>query len=69
MVGLLHTTGALTLRQERLRMHRILSILEQLGDEAARQVLEDLARGAPEPELQKDAEQSLARLRRRNGNT
>jgi WD40 repeat protein len=64
LVELLRGKEALTLRQERLRMHRALSVLEQLGDESARRVLDDLAKGAPEPDLQKEAELSLNRLRR-----
>ena len=64
LVELLRGKEAMTLRQERLRMHRALSVLEQLGDESARRVLDDLAKGAPEPDLQKEAEQSFNRLRR-----
>ena len=64
LIDLLRVKEAFTLKQERLRMHRAFTVLEQLGDAAARHVLDELAKGAPEPDLQKEAEQSLARLRR-----
>jgi WD40 repeat protein len=65
LVDLLRSKEATTLRQERLRLHRAFTVLEQLGDDSARRVLDDLAKGAPEPDLQKEAEQSLTRLRPR----
>jgi WD40 repeat protein len=64
LIELIRSTDAMTLKQERLRLHRAFSVLEQLGDESARRVLEDLSRGAPEPELQKEAGLSLSRVRR-----
>ena len=44
-------------------MLRVLQTLEQIGDRAALKVLDDLARGAAERELQREAELSLKRLR------
>lgn len=67
MLGLLVKTDALTLKQERLRMRRVMQTLEQIGDREAVKVLEKLARGAAEPELQREAEMSLKRLQKRSG--
>ncbi len=67
MLGQLRTTGALSLRQERLRMLRVLQSLEQIADQPALKILDDLARGAAEPELQREAELSLKRLQKRAG--
>ena len=64
LVDLLRVKEAMTLKQERLRLHRAFSVLEQLGNESARRVLDDLAKGAAEPELQKEAQLSLTRVRR-----
>ncbi len=44
-----------------------MQVLEQIGDQAAIKVLDDLARGAAEPELQRQAELSLKRLQKRVG--
>ena len=64
LVELLRVKEAMTLKQERLRLHRAFTVLEQLANEKARHVLDELAKGAPEPELQKEAELSLTRLRK-----
>jgi hypothetical protein len=40
-------------------------VLEQAGTAAARQVLEELARGAPESRLTQEAKASLERVARR----
>jgi WD40 repeat protein len=66
MLGLLAKAG-LPLKQERLRLLRAMQVLEQIGDQAAIKVLDDLARGAAEPELQREAELSLKRLQKRAG--
>ncbi len=50
---------------ERLRALRALEALEQIGTPAAREVLEGLARGAPEARLTQAARASLERLARR----
>jgi WD40 repeat protein len=67
MLSLLDTKGALPIKQERLRMLRVLQTLEQIGDPPAVKVLDDLARGAAEPALQREAELSLKRLQKRAG--
>lgn len=67
LLSLLRSAAALSLRQERLRIHRVLSILERANTPGARKVIDDLVRGAPEPELQKEAEASLRRALRAAG--
>jgi WD40 repeat protein len=67
MIGALRIAGAITLKQERLRMLRVMQVLEQIGDEKARETLDALAKGAAEPELQREAELSLKRLQKRAG--
>jgi len=67
MLSLLVKTDALTLKQERLRMLRVMQTLEQIGDQEAMKVLDKLARGAAEPELQREAALSLKRLQKRSG--
>jgi RNA polymerase sigma factor (sigma-70 family) len=52
----------------RLRMLRAVEVLEHLGTLPARQVLESLARGAPDSRLTQEAKASLARLTRRPAN-
>jgi hypothetical protein len=47
---------------ERLRLSRALDVLEQLGTTEAREILRDLARGAPEAELTVQAKAALDRL-------
>jgi hypothetical protein len=67
MLSLLVKADALTLKQERLRMLRVMQTLEQIGDQEAMKVLDKLARGAAEPELQREAALSLKRLQKRSG--
>ena len=62
MINILRAAGALTLRQERLRMHRVLSILEQTATPEAKLILESLTHGAPEPDLQREADLALKRV-------
>jgi WD40 repeat protein len=50
---------------ERLRAERVLEVLEHVGDEAARRLLRDLAKGAPEARLSREARAALERLSRR----
>lgn len=50
---------------DRLRQTRALEVLEHLGTPAARDLLRDLARGAAEASLTREARASLARLERR----
>jgi hypothetical protein len=59
---LANLTGGLTIEQERIRVRRVMLILEQVNSPAARQVLENLVKGAPEVELQYEARVSLERL-------
>lgn len=58
-------TGGLSLEQERIRVRRVMLILEQVDSPAARQVLQSLVEGAPEVELQAEARISLERLAKR----
>lgn len=51
---------------ERLRMIRTLEVLEGQGTAAARTVLDELSRGAPQAFLTKEAADSLRRLDRRD---
>jgi hypothetical protein len=52
---------------DRLRELRGVEVLELLGTPAARRVLEDLARGAPEARRTREATEALGRLGRRPG--
>jgi WD40 repeat protein len=61
----MNATGALSLQQERLRMHRLMLILEQVADMQALQLFRSLAEKAPEEDLQEEARASLQRLTRR----
>lgn len=63
----LSVPGAITLQQERLRQRRIMFVLEQVGSEAALKALGDLAAGAPEEELRREAAEAAARLRAKKG--
>lgn len=58
-------TGGLSLEQERIRVRRVMLILEQVNSAAARQVLQTLVEGAPEVDLQTEARISLERLAKR----
>jgi len=65
LINGMNKPGSLTLEQEKIRLRRILLILEQDGSSAARKVLADLARGAPEESLREEAQGSLQRLEKR----
>jgi len=54
-----------TLEQERLRYRRANMVLEQDGSSEARQILEKMATGAPEPSLRAEARAALERLGKR----
>jgi hypothetical protein len=58
-------TGGLSLEQERIRVRRVMLILEQINSPGARQVLQSLVDGAPEVDLQAEARISLERLTKR----
>jgi WD40 repeat protein len=62
MLAKLDVPGTLSLEQERLRVRRVLLIMEQTATPEARAVLEKLAGGAPEADLQTEAKASLERL-------
>jgi hypothetical protein len=62
MLEKLTKEGSFTLAQERMRLRRCMLILEQIGTPQAAEILQSLAKGAPEPELQQEAEGSLTRL-------
>jgi WD40 repeat protein len=55
------------LSPEDLRELRVLEILERIGSREARQVLEGLAKGAPEAMLTQEAGAAVERLRRKQG--
>jgi hypothetical protein len=50
---------------DRLRVLRVVEVLEHIGTSEARQVLEGLAKGVPEARLTREAKASLERLARR----
>jgi hypothetical protein len=65
LINMLNVPGSLTLDQEKIRLRRIMLILEQDGSPAARKVLTDLSGGAPEESLREEAQGSLHRLEKR----
>jgi WD40 repeat protein len=62
LVRLIDKHEPLSLTPEQLRATRALEILEQLRTPAARQLVADLARGAPEARLTRDARDTLRRM-------
>jgi hypothetical protein len=64
MLAKLDVPGSLSLEQERLRVRRVMLVMEQVGSPEALAVLEKLAGGAPEADLQQEAKASLERLKR-----
>ncbi len=64
MLEKLNVPGTLSLEQERLRARRIMLALEQVANAEALALLDKLAVGAPEAELQQEAKASLERLRK-----
>jgi hypothetical protein len=54
--------GAIAWGQERLRLRRMIQVLEKIGTPAAVQGLEKFAQRAPDAELRRDAQASLDRL-------
>jgi RNA polymerase sigma factor (sigma-70 family) len=64
--NLLDKVEARTWSQQQLLTLRALEVLEQVGTTEARQVLETLAKGAPEARLTQEAKASLERLARRH---
>jgi len=65
LITMLNVPGSLSLDQEKIRLRRIMLILEQDGSPAARKVLDDLTHGAPEETLREEARGSLQRLEKR----
>jgi len=65
LLSQLQVPGSLSLDQERLRLRRVMLILEQVGGAVARKSLEDLVRGAPEEAFRLEAQASLERMNRR----
>jgi WD40 repeat protein len=59
----LNVPGSLSLRQEQLRMRRVMLILEQVADAEAIQLFEKLTAGAPEEMFRAEAKMSLGRMR------
>jgi hypothetical protein len=57
--------GGVPWPQERLRLVRLIEVLEKIGAAEARQGLEKLAQRAPEPDLRHEARAALKRLGRR----
>jgi WD40 repeat protein len=54
--------GGVPWPQERLRLARLIGVLEQIGSAEARQGLEKLTQRAPEPDLRQEARAALERL-------
>jgi hypothetical protein len=54
-----------TLKPDRLRQKRAVELLEGIATPAAREVLSELAKGAAEAPLSREAAAALERLRRR----
>jgi WD40 repeat protein len=63
--SLLHKVEAQTLSPEQLLTLRALEVLEHIGTPEAKQVLQNLAKGAPGARLTQEAKASLERLSRR----
>jgi hypothetical protein len=63
--NLLHKVEAETLSPDQLLTLRGLEVLEHIGTPEAKQVLQNLAKGAPEARLTQEAKASLERLSRR----
>ncbi len=63
----LHRFDPATLRPDRLRQLRAIELLEGIATPAARDVLSDLATGAAEAPLTREAAAALERLRRQGG--
>jgi hypothetical protein len=64
--GLLERLEGATPSPEGLRVLRAVDVLERVGIPAAKEVIERLARGAPEARLTQDAKASLERLSKRH---
>jgi WD40 repeat protein len=62
-----NTEAAQDWSRERLRVLRVIAVLERAGTPAAVELLTDLARAAPEPELMQESQASLDRLTRKAG--
>jgi hypothetical protein len=62
LLGEMKRQESITLEQERLRIRRLIQVLEQSGTAPAREGLNDLAVGAAEADLREDARSALARL-------
>lgn len=58
----LAATGALTLRQEQMRMRRAMMILEHVGDDPSVDLLGRMSRQAPEEAFRSDARTTLERM-------
>jgi hypothetical protein len=65
LLALLETLEGPVSSAEQLRPLRAVEVLEHIGNAEARQVLEQLARGAPEARLTQEARASLQRLSKR----
>jgi hypothetical protein len=65
MLSKLDVPGSLSIEQERLRVRRVMLVMEQVGDTEAVAILTKLATGAPETDLQQEAKGSLERLRQK----
>lgn len=65
LLARLQSPGVLPLPRERIRVQRIMQLLEHLGTPTCQAILDKLVLGAPEEFLQIEAHKSLERLRRR----
>lgn len=64
LLSKLNVPGSISLEQERLRLRRVMMILEQIKGPEALRIFGKLAQGAPEPDLQREAALSIERLKR-----
>ena len=60
---LLDSFGGKVVSADVVRRERALEVLEHMGGAEARELLEELAKGAPEAALTREAKAALARLR------
>src|SRR5262249_7566593 len=67
LTGLLEEVAAARPTPEEVRAIRVVEALEQAGTAAARRLLTDLAGGAPEARLTREAKEALQRLPRKEG--
>jgi hypothetical protein len=66
MLRLLNKIETISFSPERARALRALEVLERIGSTQSKQQLEELAKGAPDAELTREAKAALERLKKRS---